>query len=448
MSTASASSGNRLSPLAFERRSEADKAQALTRVRDDGTRVDTAAAEAGFEKDMRLIIHSPAFRRQGKQTMIAPSDSHMFQNRLSHSLTVAETGVLIAEKLDLGGASKALIRAIAYTHDIGHPPFSHEGEEAINTKLREHGVPWDHDSSGLDVLLNNSLHGLGYHGLPLTGATVEGIGKRYKKERDSSGTWRFNHVEGQVAAVADWIAVTATDIEDMMLQRANTPQFSKDSKAFFDDMAAHFPLAKEIQQAMLADLRERAPGEHGQWVKRTLDERLPTLVHQFCEQLTERLVDDTVANANRLLGEYSNRLRHAEDVRDLPELIVTPSPAIKAQLDGLKAFYQERIYPEIASQHLDTVALVSTVFDDFTSGAVAMPDGWDEQYRSIRDSQADTAGKRKQMALLVADYMTTNMTDRDVLWHLREHHPEEAIALLDASQKAPYPTTPPAAITR
>lgn len=437
-----------LSVLAFENRSPQDKKAALARI-SDGKAFDARTDEtpqAAFEKDVRLISHSPAFRRLGKQTMLAPSNSPAFQNRLSHSLTVADTGVQIAEALQLGSASKELVRAIALAHDIGHPPFSHEGEEAINKRLLRFGIRWDHDKAVMDVLQEHSLHGLDYLGLPLTAATMEGIRTRHHHQKnDPLGKRQYNHIEGQIAATSDWIAATVTDIQDMMTMKMASNEAEKETKAFLDNLSTHFPLVRdvvsEINEQFNNQVRTSSPQQRSQW-KSDLSQRTPVMVTALCDRLRDRLVEDVVNNSRQRLTKYHERIQHAEDVRDLPELLLTPSPELHQQLENLKDYYHREVYPEIAHSHLNTAALVGRVFDDFASGDVQMPESWNDAYRNIQSSNADTREKAKDTAVLVAKYLTTNMTDADILWHLKNHHPEEAKELLKAACEAPHPTMP------
>ncbi len=432
-----------LSVLSFENRSAQDKKAALARI-SDGKAFDAPADETSqvaFEKDVRLITHSPAFRRLGRQSMLAPSYSHAFQSRLSHSLTVADTGVAIAGELHLGAASKELIRAIAYAHDIGHPPFSHEGEAAINQRLKPYGIVWDHDKTALNILQRISPYGLDYDGLPLTYACVEGITLRHHIGEDG----KRNTIEGQIAAVSDWIAATVTDIQDMMTFKGVSVKPEEDTKKFFDTLSKEFPIAKDIADELKAELAVLAKAtnteQRKQW-KSDRDRRIPAMVQLFCDKLRDRLIADVIANGDARIHNYAERIQYAEDVRALPELVVTPSPAMIQQLNNLKRFYAREVYPEIAQKHLDTVRLVGMVFDDFAGGAVPMLDGWNVAFQRIKSSGMTAQEKKMNTALLVTDYMTANMTDKDVILHLKRHHTKEANKILSASCQAPHSVMP------
>lgn len=437
-----------LSVLAFENRSPEDKKAALARISDGGALIPYAVTSPtqAFERDVSLISHSDAFRRLGKQTMLAPSNSPAFQNRLSHSLTVADTGVQIAEALQLGSASKELVRAISLAHDIGHPPFSHEGEDAINQRLLPFGIRWDHDKAVMDVLQEHSLHGLDYSGLPLTAATMEGIRTRHHHQKnDPLGKRQYNHIEGQIAATSDWIAATVTDIQDMMTMKMASAHPEKETKAFLDKLSEHFPLVRDVVSEINEQFKQQvvttSPQNRSRW-KSDFSQRTPVMVTALCDRLRDRLVEDMVNNSRQLLKKYHGHIQHAEDVRDLPELLLTPSPELHQQLETLKNYYHKEVYPEIARKHLNTAALVGRVFDDFASGDVRMAQSWNDAYKNIQQSTEDTREKAKDTAVLVAKYLTTNMTDADILWHLKKHHSEEAKELLKAACEAPHPTMP------
>lgn len=436
-----------LSVLSFENRSKEDQAAAVERVNDNSVqRVSMGSTPLqNFERDVSLIVHSPAFLRLGKLTMIAPSKSPAFQNRLSHSLTVAETGTEIAEALHLGSASKALINAIALAHDIGHPPFSHEGEEAINNRLEQFGIHWNHDQAVMDILQNFSLHGLDYDGIPLTAASLEGISKRHRQQPNHLGRKEWSHVEGQIAAVADWIAGTVTDIQDVMTMKMTSQHPVEATRQFLDALSGQFPLARKIVGEInenFADAVRNAPHqERSQW-KSDFHHRTPPMVQHFCDRLKDALVADVVAQADELLSKYRDKIKHAEDVRTLPELIVTPSPQLKEQLEELKIFYRDTIYEEISQKHLNTVELVGMVFDDFAQGKVNMPDSWNRQYEHIQSQPLPEMEKQREITLLVAQYLTSNMSNDDVIKHLKKHHASEAHALLAQSCEAPHPINP------
>ncbi len=435
-----------------------------------------------FAHDEKNIKSSAEFRRLSGLSMIAPSLSPMFQNRASHSEYVADVAEEIAKGMKLGTASTALVRSIALMHDIGHPPFSHEGEAALKRKLAEVGERFDHEQAGIEALLGNPTGKF-----TLSAATLEGAAKRYNRfnEKDDHSAYRaylekleqqikeghphnslhlreYNHVEGQIAATSDWIAATVTDAQDLMYHYLASDKPAQNTKKFFDDFCAVFPLGKEIADDLKRDLTTRlgampAPERHS-WAERSrmnTGGRIPVMVEEFGKRLRTALVEDVVKNADGLTRKYQKlgTLKHADDVRRLPELIATTSPEMAAQLDALKEFYKREVYPQILMQHANTEALVGQVFEGFVQGKgsndkpMRMKDGWNDAYDKIQQAagtgQMNETTRKRETYKLVTRYISSTMGDNDVLWACSEYHPGTYQLMMRQAKEAPRPVIAP-----
>jgi dGTPase len=176
-----------------------------------------------FQRDRDRIIHSIAFRRlAGKaQVFIAPDGDH-FRVRLTHSLEVAQIGRVVAREL---GLDEDLTEALCLAHDIGHPPFGHAGEKALDAALAEHGG-FDHNEHTLRTLMRLESPYPDHPGLNLTWEVLEGLAKHNGPKE--APAWalaelekalpldldRWPSLEAQVAALADDIAYDNHDIDD------------------------------------------------------------------------------------------------------------------------------------------------------------------------------------------------------------------------------------------
>lgn len=472
------------SVLAFENRRREDQYLACQRVSfaffpEGGT---SNVATEVFAQDEKNIKNSAEFRRMSGLSMIAPSLSPMFQNRASHSEYVADVAEEIAKGMKLGTASTALTRSIALMHDIGHPPFSHEGEVALKRKLAEVGEKFDHEQAGIEALLGNPTGKF-----TLSTATLEGAAKRFNRytDKDEHGVYRafldklerqvkeghphnslhlkqYNHIEGQIAATSDWIAATVTDAQDMMQHYLASDKPAQNTKKFFDDFCAAFPLGKEVADGLKKDLTTRLgsmpTAERHSWAERSrmnTGGRIPLMVEEFGKRLRTALVADVVKNADGLTRKYQKQgmLKHADDVRNLPELIASPSPEMASQLDALKEFYKRDIYPQILMQHANTEALVGQVFEGFVQGKgsndrpMRMKDGWGDAYDQIQKAagkgEMDEATRKRETAKLVARYISSTMGDNDVLWACSEYHPSTYQLMMKQAKEAPRPVIAP-----
>ncbi|MEO5771131.1 MAG: deoxyguanosinetriphosphate triphosphohydrolase, partial [Burkholderiaceae bacterium] len=191
-----------------------------------GRRIQEAASppRTAFERDRDRIVHSTAFRRLVYKTQVFVNhEGDLFRTRLTHSLEVAQLGRSIARAL---GLSEDLVEAIALAHDLGHTPFGHAGQDALNDCMREHGG-FEHNLQSLRVVDRLEQRYPGFDGLNLCLETRQGILKHCSPrvaaalERAEPGgvAHRFTarlqpSLEAQVTNLADEIAYNAHDIDD------------------------------------------------------------------------------------------------------------------------------------------------------------------------------------------------------------------------------------------
>jgi dGTPase len=291
-----------------------------------------------FRRDCDRVIHSTAFRRLKYKTQVFVfHEGDHYRTRLTHSLEVAQIARALARQL---GLDEDLTETLALAHDLGHPPFGHAGERALDACLQAHGG-FDHNAQTLRVVTSlehrypdfdglnltwESLEGIVKHNGPLTARNGAAVG-RYRDRAIPVGVsdfvrtydlelWSFASLEAQVAAVADDIAYDAHDIDDGL--RAG----------LFDvDDLKVIPTAAD----MIAEIARRYPG---------LDDGRRGA--ELVRELISHLIGAVVSEARRRLERA--RPTGVDDVRNHGEVLIA-FPAEVAQAEaGIKAFLKLRMY--------------------------------------------------------------------------------------------------------
>jgi dGTPase len=291
-----------------------------------------------FRRDCDRVIHSTAFRRLKHKTQVFVfHEGDHYRTRLTHTLEVAQIARALARQL---GLDEDLTEALALAHDLGHPPFGHAGERALDACLRAHGG-FDHNAQTLRVVTSLEHRYPDFDGLNLTWETLEGIVKhngpltsrdgtpvgRYRDHGIPAGVaeytckydlelWSYASLEAQIAAIADDIAYDAHDIDDGL--RAGL---------FVVDDLKIMPLAAE----MIADIDAHYPG---------LDDARRGA--ELVRELISHLIGAVVAEANRRLE--IARPASVEDVRHHGELLIAFSPEVAQAEAEIKSFLKLRMY--------------------------------------------------------------------------------------------------------
>src|SRR5438309_8814626 len=172
-----------------------------------------------FQRDRDRVIHSRAFRRlEAKTQVFTRRYSDHFRNRLTHTLEVAQISRTIAAQL---GLNVDLVEALALVHDLGHPPFGHAGEKALDTAMRQHGSTFDHNLHALRIVEDFEMRYAAFRGLNLTFEVREGIIKHSRDYPAASFPELREYcldqrppLEAQLIDLADEIAYNTADLDD------------------------------------------------------------------------------------------------------------------------------------------------------------------------------------------------------------------------------------------
>lgn len=329
-----------------------------------------------FQRDRDRIIHSGAFRRLEYKTQVFVNhEGDLFRTRLTHSIEVAQIGRAIARNLAL---HEDLVEAIALAHDLGHTPFGHAGQDALNECMQGFGG-FEHNLQSLRVVDVLEQRYAEFDGLNLTFETREGIlkhcaiknakalgdvGERFLKKQQPS-------LEAQVANLADEIAYNNHDVDDGLRSGLISLEQLTSVKLFAEN---------------LAQVRARYP---------QLNDR--RLIHETVRRMINSLVTDLNQQSQANIAQH--RPHSIEDVRHLPPLIGF-SPEMQARQAELKRFLRKNLYQHYRVNRMSVKArrIIRELFEVFVSDVSLLPEEYQE--RSASDP-----------ARAVADYIA-GMTDR------------------------------------
>lgn len=354
-----------------------------------------------YQRDRDRIIHSTAFRRLVYKTQVFVNhEGDLYRTRLTHSLEVAQIARTIAGAL---GLNSYLAEAICLAHDLGHTPFGHAGQEALNRCMADYGG-FEHNLQSLRVVDELEEKYAEFAGLNLMFETREGILKHCSRRNAATlGELGRRFLEGfepsleaQLANVADEIAYNNHDVDD--------------------GLRAGLITLEELAEASL--FREQYDTVRDRWPE--LAGR--RLVHEIVRRMIGRVVEDAIVSSRAALEAASPA--SAEAARHAGERLVRFSPEVGAAHLELKRFLRERLYRHNRVIRMTTKAkrTVADLFAAFMEEPRLMPEGHDREAARMEALQG-TAGR----ARAVADYIA-GMTDRfAILEHSRLFDPRALV---------------------
>ena len=295
-----------------------------------------------FQRDRDRVIHSRAFRRlENKTQVFAPALSDHFRNRLTHTLEVSQVARTVAGVL---GLNEDFTEALALVHDIGHPPFAHAGEEALNREMRRFGESFDHNTHALRIVETLEQRYPRFPGLNLTFELREGIVKHSRDlnpgefpELDEYLPGLHPPLEAQLIDLADEIAYNSADLDDAYEAGLLQP----------GQVAAAVPVYAEI----LDTVETQYPGASER-------EQFQESVRQLIDDLVSGLIEGTVAAARE------SGAKDVEAVRNHPVRLARFSSETRATSGELKKFLHKHVYSSDAldQDRRDSIARLSRLF--------------------------------------------------------------------------------------
>ncbi|UCE75928.1 MAG: deoxyguanosinetriphosphate triphosphohydrolase [Gammaproteobacteria bacterium] len=352
-----------------------------------------------FQRDRDRIIHAAAFRRLEYKTQVFVNhEGDLFRTRLTHSIEVAQIARSIARALSL---NEDLTEAIALAHDLGHTPFGHAGQDALNDCMKGYGG-FEHNLQSLRVVDELEEKYADFPGLNLTFETREGIlkhcslkkaaelgdvGERFLKKRQPS-------LEAQLTNLADEIAYNSHDVDDglragliSVAQLNKVPLFNDQ----FEEVRRHYPKLSQRR-----------------------------VIHEVVRRLINCQVVDLVQTSENMLRQHHPA--SLEEVRNRSHPLISFSEGMKERNLQLKRFLRNSLYRHYRVHRMTVKAtrVIRELFQAFNEDPRLMPDEAQEKVLSLRE-RSGPAGQ----ARAVADYIA-GMTDRyAIAEHERVYNPRE-----------------------
>jgi len=314
-----------------------------------------------FQRDRDRVIHSRAFRRlENKTQVFTRRYSDHFRNRLTHTIEVAQVARTLGSALAL---NVDLVECLALVHDIGHPPFGHAGEKALDAAMRAHGSFFDHNLHALRIVEDFELRYADFRGLNLTFEVREGIIKHSRdysaKEYPELAEYLLDQrppLEAQLIDLADEIAYQTADLDDGAEARILT----------VEDVRGGVPVFEMFYR--------QAEARH-------LD-ALPKLkFNEAVRGVLNLLVTDLIENTEARVRAAG--IKSLEDVRRYPERLVAFSAQVERQRDLLRQFLYDRLYfsPDLKAEKDTAERTVGELFDYLTNRPQALPTSYQEKTR-------------------------------------------------------------------
>ncbi|HZZ14494.1 MAG TPA: deoxyguanosinetriphosphate triphosphohydrolase [Candidatus Sulfotelmatobacter sp.] len=335
-----------------------------------------------FQRDRDRVIHARAFRRlEDKTQVFTRRYSDHFRNRLTHTIEVAQITRTVAGAL---GLNVDLAEALALVHDLGHPPFGHAGEKALDAAMRAHGLFFDHNLHALRIVEDFEQRYAAFRGLNLTFEVREGIIK-HSRDYDAAKHPELAEylldqrppLEAQLIDLTDEIGYTTADLDDgyearlLTLDQVRTgvPIFEK----FFRQAEQTYPEAAE---------------------KLKFNEALKGVFN--------RLTGDLITNTQARLQQAGTET--LADIRLHKERFAAFSPDVETDRKQIKDFLYENLYysPSLASEKDVAERIVTELFDFWMQTPTALPPYYQEK-----------AG-RESLPRVVCDYIA-GMTDHFII---------------------------------
>jgi dGTPase len=344
---------------------------------------------SAFARDSARILHARAFRRLAGKTQVFarlpddPPGDH-FRSRLTHTLEVAQISRTLAKALSL---NEDLTEALALAHDIGHPPFGHAGEKALDRALQTHGLGFDHNLHALRIVTWFEERYAGFRGLNLTLGVREGIIKHSRDyspmEHPELSDYFLDQrppLEAQLIDLADEIAYLTADLEDGLESGILT----------IAQVCEGVPLFRRFHENVLS---EYPAVSNKLSINEALRRVLDTLVTDMKSEVHARV---SAIGATTL-----------KEIRQAPDRVVALSPSIEAQRATAKAFLYQNFYnsPGMEEIHRHASDVVESLFGEIVKNPNLLP--------KDHQTQIPTEG----LARIVADYIA-GMTDSFIeqLW--------------------------------
>ena len=338
-----------------------------------------------FQRDRDRIIHSKAFRRlmEKTQVFVAHEGDH-YRNRMSHSIECAQVSRGLARGL---GLNEDLAEAIALAHDLGHTPFGHAGEHAMDLCMQEHGLHFEHNEQSLRIVEKIEYMYPEFNGLNLSKEVLDGLLKhRTPFDQPKTSFKQSAHLEAQVVDLGDEVAYMSHDLDDGL-------------------RAGMFTLENVVTLPIIARAYEVMRSRYADNATSNLTPEI--LRSRLSSSLMRILVDDILQTTQRNLEMH--HIITLDDVRNFDGILVEFSVEMRRDIDELRAFFLEHYYfsSKVSTQSAHGQEIITKLFHFFMEHPEELP----ENFQRFLGKETD--GGREQAtacAVVVKDYIA-GMTD-------------------------------------
>lgn len=335
-----------------------------------------------FERDRQRIVQARAFRRlAGKTQVFTSRESDHFRSRLTHTIEVVQIAREVARALRL---NEELVEALALVHDIGHPPFGHAGERALDRCLQEHGLRFDHNLHALRIVEHFEDWYAAHRGLNLTLGVREGIVKHSRDYAEAQHPELAPYflgqrppIEAQIIDLADEIAYLTADLDDGV----------ESGLLEIEHLCGHIGIMGHAYERMRA-------------AHQGVDQKF--LFHEALQWMQDALTADLIGTTCEKVEAAG--LQSLTAVRLHPERVAVFSPAMEEMRREEKRYLYDTLYtcPTLEAEHAKAENVVSTLFAFYMKQPERLPEGYLEE--SVTEG----------LPRVVADYIA-GMTDSYIL---------------------------------
>lgn len=328
-----------------------------------------------FQRDRDRILHARAFRRlENKTQVFSRRFSDHFRTRLTHTLEVAQISRTVAGAL---GLNTDLVETLALAHDLGHPPFGHTGEQALDALMRPLGESFDHNLQALRIVEQFEVRYASFPGLNLTFEVREGLVKH-----------SHDYLEEEHPELAEYLLDLRPPLEAQLIDL--TDEIAYSTADLDDGSEAGLLTQPQIAEvAVIGRLFETVDQQYG-----------PLLPKLRFNEMLRRLLDHFATDLIQNLAPQISTFASVEAIRRHPVRLAAFSPAVEAERQELKRFLYQNMYhhAQLEEEHVQAAATVKRVFEHF----LAHPERLPPSYRQ--------AAAKGRPARVICDYLA-GMTD-------------------------------------
>lgn len=305
-----------------------------------------------FQRDRDRIIHCRAFRRlQAKTQVFVSYYGDHYRDRLTHSIEVAQIARDIARRL---GLNEDLSECIALAHDLGHPPFGHGGEEALNECMQKYGLHFEHNEQSRRIIEKLEHNYPSFDGLNLTKEVIDGLIKHDPEKYQTYTTFTISsHLESQVVDLSDEIAYMSHDLDDGLRSGIITKE-----------QISAFKLWKGAEKQVNQEYGDQSSQDEDsqkRLLSRIISRMISQMIHDLQETTEQKLLQESIDSIQK--------------IRTYPERLAGFSSTMAPHIKEIRQFLYENFYldPQVHQQIKKGQNIIKQLFSFYTANPKKLP---------------------------------------------------------------------------